>query len=82
MQASVGVIEPRVYFFFLVSTTGRAIRAENPPVVYKPSLIFVRVFGQSNFDLQSSGGPLAYMRNNVLVSYSASSRGFIHEEGV
>ena len=23
--------------------------------------------GQSNFDLGSSGGPLAYMRNNVLV---------------
>ena len=26
--------------------------------------------GQSNFDLGSSGGPLAYMRNNVLVRYS------------
>ena len=28
--------------------------------------------GQSNFDLGSSGGPLAYMRNNVLVRYSGT----------
>ena len=28
--------------------------------------------GQSNFDLGSSGPPLAYMRNNVLVRYSGS----------
>ena len=40
------------------------------PLYINRALFLCGFFGQSNFDLESSGGPLAHMRNNVLVRYS------------
>ena len=41
------------------------------PLYINRALFLCGFFCQSNFDLESSGGTLAYMRNNVLVRYSA-----------